>query len=254
MIRLGSKGLKTMICSALVGISLGACADTETSLFVYGNIARIPPNCDVSWDTGSPMLGRGLMDVAFTQQYVAALLVGNQLTSRGSKQQLRPETMRVYLQGAEITLTDLAGAVIEEAFSVPGAGFADVSTGPSPGYGGIFVDLIPAAVGNRLATQLRGSGIGSSRTVIAEVRVFGTAIGGQEMESGPFSFPIDVCYGCAVDFPLEAITVDPATGEAFCGAQAEGLVFEYCGPAPQDVIVDCRACVIDAPDVCSSPE
>jgi hypothetical protein len=196
------------------------------------------------------MLGKGSLDLAFNHVYTAALLVGNQMTPRGDKTQLRPETKRVNLQGAEVILTDLAGAVIEPAFSVPGAGYADVSSGDDPAYGVIFAELIPRTVGSRLAEDLEGDP--NLRTIIAEVRVFGTAIGGHELESGPFIYPIQVCYGCSVLFPLVAMVPDSA-GNLICGGDAEGVNEELPCAEGQDTMTDCRACVITHPDICLSP-
>jgi hypothetical protein len=249
MMRLGGRGLRTTICVAVATAAFSACTDTNTSLFILGNLYREAPNCGVSADPSAEMLGAGSLDLAFSNTYSAALLVGNQMTARGSKSQLRAETKRVNLQGAEVTLTDLAGRVLEPAFSVAGAGFADVTSGESPGWGVVFVDLIPRTVGAELANDLQGTR--SPRTIIAEARVFGTTIGGGEVESGPFVFPIEVCYGCRVFFPLDAMTVD-ANGNFVCGANAEGFSYETCHPG-QDETIDCRACAASSPDVCLSP-
>jgi hypothetical protein len=249
MMRLGSRGLRATICVVSATAAFTACTDTNTTLFIMGNMYVEAPNCGVSADPSSEMLGSGALDLAFTNTYSAALLVGNQMTARGSKSQLRTETKRVNLQGAEVTLTDLAGRVLEPPFSVAGAGFADVTQGESPGWGVVFVDLIPRTVGAALADELRGSR--ASRTVIAEARVFGTTIGGSEVESGPFVFPIEVCYGCSVFFPLDAMTVD-ANGNFVCGANAEGFSYETCHPG-QDELIDCRACAASSPDVCLTP-
>jgi hypothetical protein len=250
MIRLGGRGLRATICLVLAATSFSACTDIETSLFISGNLYAAPPSCTVDADPSATLLGRGRLDLAFSHTYTAALLVGNQLTARGDKSQLRPETKRVSLQGAEVILTDLAGRVIEPAFSVPGAGFADVNDGPSPGYGVIFADVIPRTVGTQLAEQV---GPGSSpRTVIAEIRVFGTALGGHELESAPFIYPIEVCYGCLVQFPLAAMAIDP-NGNFVCGADPEGATDEVPCTLGQDGSLDCRSCVASYPEVCLTP-
>ena len=53
--------------------------------------------------------GLGTLDLALRDSYVASILVGNQLTERGSRNQLRTETSRVRLEGAEVTLEDANG-------------------------------------------------------------------------------------------------------------------------------------------------
>jgi hypothetical protein len=246
---LGGRGLRATFCVALAAAAFSACTDTDTTLFIMGNLNRVAPNCGVSADPSAEMLGGGTLDLAFSNTYNAALLVGNQMTARGAKAQLRTETKRVNLQGAEVTLTDLAGRVIEPAFSVAGAGFVDVTPSETPGWGVVFVDLIPRTVGAELANELRASR--SPRTIIAEARVFGTTIGGSDVESGTFVFPIEVCYGCAVFFPLDAVVVDP-DGNFVCGNNVEGFEYETCHPG-QDEMIDCRACAASSPDVCLTP-
>lgn len=249
MMRQIGRGLRATLCVALAAGAFSACTDTDTTMFIMGALHAEAPNCTVSADPSSEMLGSGMLDLAFSNTYSAALLVGNQMTARGSKAQLRPETKRVNLQGAEVTLTDLAGRVLEPAFSVAGAGFADVTPGETPGWGVVFVDLIPRTVGSDLADELEASR--SPRTIIAEARVFGTTIGGSEVESGPFVFPIEVCYGCNVIFPLDAMVSD-ADGNFVCLGNAEGFEYVTCHPG-QDELIDCRACAASSPDVCLIP-
>ncbi len=66
-----------------------ACADNNSSLVIVGVLYDPPPQCVVRPDPTSTMLGGGTLDLAFIKSYEAALLVGNQMTSRGSKQTLR---------------------------------------------------------------------------------------------------------------------------------------------------------------------
>ncbi len=191
------------------------------------------------------------MDVAFTNEYTAALLVGSQLAPRGNKGRLVTEPNHLELHGAEVTLTDLEGKEIEPGFSVPGTGFVDPSNSEAPGYGVMFASLIPATVGSRLETQLRAAGVGASKTVIADVRVFGNTLGGLSIESGSFTYPIRVCYGCSVLFPLEALMAD-ADGKLACIASAQSVPLSVC-ELGQDSLLDCRLCVATHPDVCYAP-
>jgi hypothetical protein len=228
-----------------------ACTDENTTLFIRGNVQVTAPSCVARGDSNSVLLGIGTMDVAFTTEYTAALLVGSQLAPRGAKSRLVTESMRLELHGAEVTLSDLEGKVIEPGFSVPGTGFVDPNSSDAPGYGVMFATLIPATVGSRLQSQLRAGGLGASKTVIADVRVFGNTLGGLSIESGSFTYPIRVCYGCSVLFPLEALMAD-ADGKLACIASAQSVPFDICALG-QDSMIDCRLCVATHPDVCYSP-
>jgi hypothetical protein len=225
------------------------CAENESSLFVRSVLVVSPPECVVKADPGSTMLLGGFMDLGLTDTYRAALLVGNQLVRRGSRDQLRTETSRVTLRGAEVRVRNALGALLRE-FTVDGTGFVDPGTSDEPGYGVMYVPMIPPGT----------AGLRPNTTVVASVRVFGETLGGTEIESGDLSFPISLCNGCLVSFPPEAD--DPAQSGYQCidqssaGTASSGSSLSdeaYPCWLGQDVAVDCRICVGSHPDVCTSP-
>lgn len=233
-----------------VGTAVTACSDADTGIFVEGVIAPRQPECTVSADPGSDHVGRGLLDVAFSLDYTAWLLVGNQFTPRGDKEQVRTETMHFVAQGAEV---ELLGSDLEpldgsqSTFTVPVSGFVAPTSAESPGFGVVLTTLIPQAVGQSLRNDLEGTS--NSRTVVVEVRVFGETVGGTEVESSVFTFPIDVCSGCLVSFPLDALTQD-VDGLA-CIADAEEVDAAPCRFG-QDEGIDCRLCAAQN-DECLRP-
>jgi hypothetical protein len=214
-------------------------------MYVEGVLALTPPACEVKADPSTAQILRGTLDVAFLQSYQGAVLVANQLTPRGLKKQLRTETQGVELQGAEITVSDAQGGILDE-FSVPTGGFVHSNTSESPGYGVAFVTMIPPQLGDTIARQL-GNARGASRTVIAGIRVYGTTLGGTEITSGEFTFPIDVCFGCLVDFPLEA--VDDTGAARVCSGSTDSITTSQCIRG-QDAVIDCRECAATL-DVCA---
>jgi hypothetical protein len=70
-------------------------------------------------------------------------------------------------------------------------------------------------------------------TVVASVKVRGETLGGKEIESGEFVFPIDVCYGCLIVY-------NDVTG--FCCVRKEGETIPVQCQSGQDEGLDCRAC------------
>ena len=225
-------------------VSAPGCAENESSLFVRAVLVVEPPECVVKSDAGAAFLLQGLMDVGLTDVYSAALLVGNQLVRRGSRDQLRTETSRISLRGAEVHLASAEGAQLF-AFSVDGSGFVDPGSSDEPGYGVMTTTLIPPEFSARAGT-----------TITARVRVYGRTLGGTEIESGDFWFPIYICRGCLVSFPLDAD--DPAQDGYQCIAGAadgaESGVSEDDIPCHigQDAYVDCRWCAAWNP-VCRTP-
>jgi hypothetical protein len=79
-----------------------------------------------------------------------------------------------------------------------GTGFVDASDGTDAAPAVMFASLIP----NSVAASLPAG------TIVSKVRVFGTTLGGEDVESAELLFPIEVCDGCLVSYPASAR--DPA--------------------------------------------
>ena len=141
------------------------------------------------------MLAGGVLDTSFANDtggaYIAALLIGNQLARVGNADQVRTETARITLRGAVVEVRDPSqgeDATPITEYTTDGTGFVDPSSGTNPGYGLMFVELIPP-----------GLALSISRVTVA-VRVFGDTLGGDEIESNQLTFPISLCTGCLIDF------------------------------------------------------
>jgi len=232
-----SNRLPHKIIAALLtaGASAGltaSCAPNDSALFIRGVLARVSPQCSVKADPSSLMLGIGTLDRAFASSYIAPLLVGNQLVRRGAKDQLRTETSRVRLEGAIVSVGTASGATLQE-FSTIGTGFVDPGTGDEPGYGFMYATLVPPGVGT------------AGDVVNVTVRVYGTTLGGEEIESGDISFPVQICQGCLVSYEY----ADPVTGQCILGNDVPP---EHPCVVGQYELVDCRLCAQQY-QICLSP-
>jgi hypothetical protein len=234
-----SRTLRSFFIASLVAClgagGTSACADNDSSLFIDGVLVPQPPDCTVIGDPTQPIQFNGVLDLALRFNYSAALLVGNQLTPRGDKQNLKIETTRVNLRGAEITITDSSGATIK-SFSIGGTGFVDSNTGETPGWGIFSTDLIPGPVG---VTLLKDLAFGQSKTYYTKSQVFGDTLGGTSLTSGFLTYPIEVCNGCLIQYP--SVAIDKASGVNKCEASTDTAPTPGCFPG-QDGPVDCRNC------------
>ncbi|MFZ5895924.1 MAG: hypothetical protein ACOY0T_33015 [Myxococcota bacterium] len=225
------------------------CADNESMLFVEGVLAVEATDCVAKAESGALMRAGGTLDLALRNGYRAALLVGSQLTQRGSRERLRTETARLQLEGADITLQDAYAQDLNlgnspNPFSTIGSGFVNPSTGTDPGLGVIFVDIIPAALSAAIEGAVQGSGL-----VLAKVKVFGTTLGGQKVESGEYQFPIQICRGCLINYPTSTNT--GAVGSFSCVAPTQATTSSVC-LLGQDQVVPCTECA-GFNGVCSDP-
>lgn len=243
--KLRSLTIGTVLGTALALLTAG-CVDDKSTLFIMGVLYREPPGCTAENDPSNTFLGSGTLDVALRSSYQATLLIGNQYTPRGSKDNLRTETTRVTLQGAEVRLTQVVGnkeTDLGDAFTVTGSGFAFPNKGEDPGYGLFDAEVIPSSMNPSVASTDRAL----NETITAHIKVFGQTTGGQDIDSGEFSFPIKICYGCLVKYPLKAIS-DSGSGPE-CLASVEDVPESGCRPG-QDDFVDCRYCSASNPEVC----
>jgi hypothetical protein len=219
-------------------------------LFIKGVLAIETTNCVAKPESAGTLRAGGRLDISLANGYVAALLVGSQLTQRGSREQLRTETARLVLEGAEVTLNDAAGNPLNigtnNPFTTLGTGFVDPAGGTQPGFGAIFVDVIPAGVMGGVKTALPSGGV-----VQAKIRVFGTTLGNQSIESGEYTYSIEVCNGCLVQYPATA-DVSGGMGDFTCGGTAAANTADVPCNLGQDQATPCTLCA-GAYDVCLHP-
>ncbi|HKO53888.1 MAG TPA: hypothetical protein VJV79_39545 [Polyangiaceae bacterium] len=247
MRRLRNKSLLSAFLLTLGSLALiPSCAENNSSVFVVGVMQLDPTTCTVTPDDTAVMLAGGILDVAFRTNYTAFLLVGNQLTERGSREQLRTETSRIALRGAEVLLTTLDGKTLGN-YSTVGTGFVNASAGGLPAYGAVSVDIIPSALGSSPAVINAG-------TVLAKIRVFGDTLGNTAVTSSELAFPIRICNGCLVGYPTEAADPTSAGGAYQCTTAASTTQDDDTRPCiiGQDDGFPCTLCSAAIP-LCKDP-
>jgi hypothetical protein len=239
---------KAVLALGMVGfgaLSLPSCATNDSMMFIIGVYARQQGTCSPKPDASSPTWARGVMDRLLVADYTAALLIGNQLTERGSREQVRTETARVALRGAEVRLETPEGDQIRE-FSTIATGFVDAAGGTDPSLAIMYADLIPSSVTPTLALGV----------VVANVRVFGDTLGGQEVESNELLFPIEICEGCLVAYPASERDLTAEGTEYRCKTASDQADSSAGTALPCQIGVDlpvpCSACSGVA-ELCQSP-
>ncbi len=235
--------------AAMVGLaaSSSSCrikAQNNESIFIRTIQAAQAPDCTAKPDPNGVFLARGTLDVGVRSRYFAFVLVGNQLVARGDFKLARAESNRVTLTGADVHLLD--DQLKEIAFySVVALGTVDPTTSSDPGYGLASVEVIPSGA----IDAIKGTVVHSNtvRTFYAKLRVFGSTLGGTDVESGDFTFPIDVCFGCSVIFTPESndTTIGPGTTPNCRGKVASATTTTGQTQAcffGQDGFIQCNVC------------
>jgi hypothetical protein len=223
------------------------------------NVQSPPANrqngqCIYLADPTAEFLAEGTLDVDVRDSYQATLLVGSQMLARGDSLNTRAESNRVHLNGAVVDITNPDGSDIN-SFTSTGTGFVDPQTANASSFGLLAVTVIDAATSAKIGGQLSANG--TPKLVLANIKAFGKTLGGVDVETGQFQFPIRVCKGCLITF---ALGDDPATPGRDCNlplssSTATAGSTSTSIPVPcnlgQDEVVDCRLCVSNrTPDPC----
>lgn len=240
-------GRSTVICGAAMLVAAGAtgCADNESEIYIR-NIVAPDESCVYTAESDGLSLLAGILDGAVRYEYTGVVLVGNQTVARGDSDSLRTETSAVSIYEYDVRVLNAEGAVFEgAAFTAPTAGFVGAKSGPEDGLGVASVVLIDGATGQALGQAAAVAPV----QVVAEIVVRGRTLGGNELESRPFTFPISVCSGCLVAFPPGV-----ATDEFSCGSvPTDDFEGARCTPGQDGDLLLCSECAIATPSICNPP-
>jgi hypothetical protein len=109
-------------------------------------------------------------------------------------------------------------------------GLVNPASGTDPGLAAVFARIVrPEDMEN----------LGPDGQIIARIKVLGTTLGGQEIESAEFDYPITICNGCLVSYPTESL--DPEGMECIGGDSMGAPMATVCSLG-QDAPVDCSLC------------
>ena len=241
------------VASAFASL-IPSCAENNQTIFIRQIQALHAPDCTVTGDVQAFTTPTGFLDVGVASSYVVYPLVGNQMLARGDSKQNKVEPNRVQIQGAEIELVEPTGDKLggiggfPNPYTVIASGTIDPTTSADAVYNFTAVELIPPVFLQAYRKTLATAGIGASRTIHAKIKVFGKTLGNTEVETGVFTYPINVCYGCSVFVPAEA--VDPKLGGRNCAGTSTTSTTTTSKTiciAGQDDRTDCRACTGSIP-------
>ena len=251
-------GLLVVAGTGLLGM---ACAKNESTLFVRDVKQVAADTCSAQADETSAGWLSGVLDVSLRLEYDATLLVGSQLVDQGDPTTLKTETSKVQLYATDVQVldedgnvysyTDAGGAQKTAEFSTPSAGFVNPALGGSTAYGLIGATLIDYNTASDLRAQLNQPSR-PERSLVASVVVHGRTLGGNELVTAPFTFPIRVCYGCLVTFPPDAIEDNPKYPAINCRNSQASTSSD--GPGcrlGQDSPVPCTMCKSVNAEVCN---
>ncbi|MDB5214755.1 MAG: hypothetical protein JWO86_2682 [Myxococcaceae bacterium] len=220
-----------------------ACATNDQSIFIRAALApsanRQMGGCVYTGDPTQAELFEAHADLGVTDSYFAVLLVGNQLIPRSDSLSNRAESNRVHINGAIVRVTETSGALIRE-FTSSSVGFADAASNGTPAYTSIGVVALDAPTRDIILPTLTNRVV--SKTILINIKAFGTTLGGKDVESGEFQLPMQVCNGCLVDFSTGNDPTQPQPNCLKPTAMAQTAATSPCFRG-QDEPVLCQTCI-----------
>lgn len=177
---------------AAAAVMPAACATNDSSIAIRGMLAVSRTDCTFQLSTTSEIDLAGEIDAAYAGEFVAVLLVENQMVPLGNPSTVMTETDSVQLSKAEVQVLDAQGNVLSE-FSQPVAGFIDPSQGGTAGLGASQVVLLDAATVQSEAKLVETTGV--TQQVVSSVIIEGQTLGGNKVHTQDFLFPITIVVG-----------------------------------------------------------
>jgi hypothetical protein len=235
------------LAASAIGVLSSACAHNDSTLYIQGVL--LPPAtktggvCTYSASPTGPFQFGGLYDIGLASDFQVVMQLGNQMVQRGPEgpgsDPVHTETSRIVINGAEVTVADAAGQQLGSFTSVAST-FVDVGNQGTSGLGIVGITGVDAPT----AAQLCGDfpSIGTRKQLVLTIKAFGKTLGGTDVESQEFTYPVTVCKGCLVDF------------SAGCQASATMMIDTSKFPCNtgNDQPIACAACSGYDPGVCNT--
>ncbi|MDJ0761976.1 MAG: hypothetical protein QNJ97_03215 [Myxococcota bacterium] len=189
--------ISTVLCVLML---TSACADNEQSFYVeHVKVQPEAPDCEVTVSDG--IVPAGLLDLIFRNPYTGWYLVTNGLVAREDFGNLVTESNGIVIDGTEVYVRGTDGALLGnteyyefEHYVAPES--SDVWLGialPSS-----VVDALAEEYGcPRLTYDMDEISV-SYGLIYSVTRFIGHTLGGTDVRTPDFTFPIEVCCGCLI--------------------------------------------------------
>jgi len=241
--------MRAAIIGSLLAVTVfaGCVAEDPTVLIVKANqsVNRKAQCALKATGTAQEFRAFGVMDLLQTNRYVMFPLVENQLPKKGSaatgQYVMSLDSSTVTLQGAwfNYSIDGLEGPYDGSATETSLPSDVYIATaGSVEGDGGritVALEAIPPSVGALLDRDKAFDDIYRGGVLSVEMVLQGFMADGTEVHTPPFVFPVTVCRGCLLTYPVAPKLCCPATVE---------ITVSPCQPG-QDEGTECPlACVI----------
>jgi hypothetical protein len=235
----------SLLLAAAAAIST-ACVKDDSTVFIFDvlqqQLVSAGSSCLFTSDPTQPYISAGRLDIGFRETYQATFLVGNQIVPQGNPTIPQTETSYVQFNGAVVSITDTEGNQLANYTEMVGAAALAPAQGTTPSFEPIGVTIVDQGTVDQIAPAVIA---GATRTLITHTYFFGQTLGGENVQTGEFAFPVTVCYGCLVSFSPGDVDQDASVipnCENAVGSSSTTALPGPCYPG-EDFSVDCSQCL-----------
>ena len=260
---MGRMRTQLLVGFVLATIALGGCSENDPQvIFITGNQkVDSETQCKLQSTGLVTFTPFGYMDVSLTNTYLLfpsliTKLEDTTVVTGNSAQQLVLNTSTIQIVGARVsydlpldptTGTGLGytanplnpGVALSSADPIESAGLQDSyvfttgSLSSEEGNGLVALEAVPPYIGEILKNAPSLQDRFSSAQILVRVTVEGVMMDGTKVHSNEFVYPINVCNGCLVYYPVADCT----------NLDQDPEIETPCFPG-QDEAVDCRLCYV----------
>ena len=242
--------LPLLAAVATAALSLGACVPDGSNQFLYilGN-TQVTNDCSFTATSTGPFRARGTLDVLLTDQYQFSASVQNAMPSTISLQDRalsdpRLEGNIIQLERLEVKYEYPQDPAIFQELENTDATHSDFlgTTILADSVGALNIPLIKPGLAQKMFDTLPPrdeTNPSPTVTLVTKITMFGAMLDGTPVETDEFLFPIDVCKGCLLFFPLDAKL---GAGNPNCRNEENRVSLNNRCQLGQDRDVDCRIC------------
>lgn len=199
----------------------------DEGMVVLNNTAPSGATCTLTGDPSQPFISHGVINLLSLSGYGLTPLIQSRISPLMNGD---PAERTILLQGANIDLAVASatsdGASVTVTLPADATHFKQLFSGALPAAGSINVgfELIPADALVAIAQQTNAASARVSVEVISTSTIFGT-LGGDQIESTPFSYAVTVCSDCVINDlgPCAGVVGTVRTGDA-CNVFQDGIV------------------------------
>jgi hypothetical protein len=232
------KSLLVAVIAATIALSQG-CAEHEASVLLVQFNRQLEADCSLRASGAQVVVRpRGYLDLSVTNEYLIfpQLLNGlrrSSVITGKAQDQLQAENSHISIRGAKINyiVADIGIELPQNQFVFTSGSIAPFSQSL------VEAQAIPPLVGEFLRAAPALQERYSSVEMIVEITFEGELQDGTTVRSNRFAYPITVCRGCLINYPVSP--------EFCCAPEAWGNLTFPCFPG-QDDPFDCRSCCATA--------